>query len=217
VSTTFERSDNSPLHAGVDASSTPVDTSPFTENLLRSVLGLEDDQQIELVQALAEGKIQKGKFKTLAESYRARNEMKAYALTQLGELGCTGIYPVDSNGTENASRHKNTEQKLREARTWKYIESEKSKLIQESQGPIGKELGSQSTINALKQTSRENTKPLGSPGTQGVVPKTSSTAKKQRSPRADDRIAAKVEVGSRQTLKRGDKAIDAIVAMVSIQ
>jgi ParB-like chromosome segregation protein Spo0J len=114
---------------------------------------------------------------------------------------------------ENASRHKNTEQKLREARTWKYIETERSKLIQESQGAIGKELGSQSTISTLKQeanTTQENAKPLGSPGTQGVVPKTSNTSKKQRAPRADDRIAAKVEIGSRQTLKRGDKAIDAI-------
>lgn len=62
-------------------------TAVFSENLLRSILDLTPEQQIELVQALADGNIQKGKFKTLAENYRTRNEMKDYALTQLGELG----------------------------------------------------------------------------------------------------------------------------------
>ncbi len=59
-----------------------VTTVTFTEGLLRSILDLNPDQQLDLVQSLAKGDIQKGKFKTLAESYHARNEMQAYALQQ---------------------------------------------------------------------------------------------------------------------------------------
>lgn len=58
----------------------------FTEGLLRSILDLTPTQQLDLVQSLAKGDIQKGKFKTLAEAYKGRNEMQAYALQQLGNV-----------------------------------------------------------------------------------------------------------------------------------
>jgi hypothetical protein len=69
----------------VGTSKVPMGT--FSERLLREILDLESDQQLELVQALAKGDIQKGKFKAQAEAYKARNEMKTYALQRLGELG----------------------------------------------------------------------------------------------------------------------------------
>ena len=55
-------------------------TVVFSERLLREILSLLPDQQIELVQDLIDGRIQKGRFKTLAQAYNARNEMKT-ALT----------------------------------------------------------------------------------------------------------------------------------------
>lgn len=64
-----------------------VTTVTFTEGLLRSILDLTSEQQLELVKGLADGYINKGRFKSLAEAYRARNEMLEYALHQLGNLG----------------------------------------------------------------------------------------------------------------------------------
>src|SRR5260221_23874 len=64
-----------------------VPTGTFTEGLLRSILDLTPDQQLELVLALARGDIQKGQFKKRAEAYQARNDMKTYALERLGDLG----------------------------------------------------------------------------------------------------------------------------------
>jgi ParB-like chromosome segregation protein Spo0J len=62
----------------------------FTETLLRSILDLTPDQQTELVTSLATNpNFSKGKFKTLAESYQARNEIKEYALKRLDGLGET--------------------------------------------------------------------------------------------------------------------------------
>lgn len=49
--------------------------APFTERLLRDILPLYPHQQYELVEALSTGEIQKGKFKTRATAYRARNEI----------------------------------------------------------------------------------------------------------------------------------------------
>jgi DNA modification methylase/ParB-like chromosome segregation protein Spo0J len=73
----------------VNGVATPIVASAtFTEGLLRSILDLESEQQLELVTELATNKeFTKGKFKTLAENYQARNEMYDYALKQLGELG----------------------------------------------------------------------------------------------------------------------------------
>jgi len=62
-------------------------TAPFTEGLLRSILSLTPEQQLELVSSLARGEIQKNKFKKVAEDYQARNEMYDYAKKQLGDLG----------------------------------------------------------------------------------------------------------------------------------
>lgn len=65
-----------------------VTTVTFTETLLRSILDLTPEQQLELVTELATNKdFSKGKFKSLAENYDARNSMYAYAQQQLGALG----------------------------------------------------------------------------------------------------------------------------------
>jgi hypothetical protein len=58
----------------------------FTEYGLRSIIGLEPSQQLELVKDLAEGKITKGKFSTQAELYRYRNEARDWFLAQAGGL-----------------------------------------------------------------------------------------------------------------------------------
>jgi site-specific DNA-methyltransferase (adenine-specific)/modification methylase len=65
-------------------------TAPFTENLLRSILDLTPSQQLELVQELiTNSNFSKGKFKVLAGNYKARNQMKKYALEQIESLGDT--------------------------------------------------------------------------------------------------------------------------------
>ena len=46
----------------------------FTEGILRHILKLADSQQLELVTDLANGTINKNKFKVLAEKYRKQNE-----------------------------------------------------------------------------------------------------------------------------------------------
>lgn len=60
----------------------------FSEGLLRSILSLTLEQQLELVTALITQKdFTKKKFKELAEDYQARNEAKEYALQKLGDIG----------------------------------------------------------------------------------------------------------------------------------
>lgn len=63
----------------------------FSEGILRSILGLTPEQQLELVQALShpdkDQRITKGKFTELAKAYQGRNEMKEHGRTQLGDLG----------------------------------------------------------------------------------------------------------------------------------
>lgn len=60
----------------------------FSERLLRLILDLTPEQQLELVTELATSPhFTKGHFKSRAENYRARNEMYAYALPLLGALG----------------------------------------------------------------------------------------------------------------------------------
>ena len=65
----------------------------FTERLLRPILDLTPEQQLELVEAFAHPdknqRITKGKFKELAKAYKVRNQMKDYAQSQLGSLGET--------------------------------------------------------------------------------------------------------------------------------
>ena len=90
----------------------------FTEGLLRALLDLLPDQQTELVTELATNKdFSKGKFKTLAENYHARNEMYAYALPLLGMLGedytnqlahavYSGAYDADWKSAEHPKLHK---------------------------------------------------------------------------------------------------------------
>lgn len=72
---------------GVASNATGV---AFTEGLLRPIVSLTPDQQLELVTALAEGKIQKGRFKALAENYKARNEAGAWVREQLAGTDLIG-------------------------------------------------------------------------------------------------------------------------------
>lgn len=58
----------------------------FTENLLRDITALNAAQQLELVTDLSEGKINKNKFKALAEAYRTRNAVQEWATSQLGDI-----------------------------------------------------------------------------------------------------------------------------------
>jgi site-specific DNA-methyltransferase (adenine-specific)/modification methylase len=85
IVTTFEQNGNS---TDDDAVTPIVTTVTFTERLLRSILDLTPEQQRELVTELATNKdYSKGKFKTQAENYRARNEMYTFAFQHLGDLG----------------------------------------------------------------------------------------------------------------------------------
>jgi DNA modification methylase len=68
------------------AATTAVATATFTEGLLRSILALRPAQQVELVTDLASGRINKGKFKALAENYAKRNAAAAWATGQLGGI-----------------------------------------------------------------------------------------------------------------------------------
>jgi len=70
---------------GVAPNTTTVVPS-FTEGLLRSIVNLTPDQQVKLVKDLAANRIDKDKFKTNAEKFRARNELLAEAGRQLKDL-----------------------------------------------------------------------------------------------------------------------------------
>ena len=59
----------------------------FTEGLLRSILSLTPSQQTELVKDLVSGSITKGRFKSLAQAYKARNEMEEYTNGKLPQVG----------------------------------------------------------------------------------------------------------------------------------
>ncbi len=91
TSTTTEPSGFSGQEEVVDDHSATVDASSpalFTERLLRCILPLSAEQQLDLVHRLATSRdFSKSKFKTLAEHYRRRNEMHAFACTHLGDLG----------------------------------------------------------------------------------------------------------------------------------
>lgn len=114
IATTFEQA--VALAGDLDgaASATPV---AFTEFLLRDILDLRADQQLELVQALANGQIRKGRFTDLARAYQARNAMEAYALPQINALGedltahlldaiASGAYDADWKHPEHPKLHK---------------------------------------------------------------------------------------------------------------
>jgi ParB-like chromosome segregation protein Spo0J len=58
----------------------------FTEHLLRDITSLRGAQQLELITDLAEGKITKKKFKSLADAYRTRNAIEERAAGQLGGM-----------------------------------------------------------------------------------------------------------------------------------
>lgn len=89
IGTTFENSVPDDGEGFVLITGTTVPT--FTEGLLRDILQLRAPQQYELVYAFAhpneKERISKGKFKTLAEAYKIRNNAKKYAIKQLGVTG----------------------------------------------------------------------------------------------------------------------------------
>ena len=58
----------------------------FSERLLREVLQLRPDQQLDLVQDLAAGRINKNKFKAQAEAHRTRNAIADWLRDQLGGI-----------------------------------------------------------------------------------------------------------------------------------
>lgn len=60
-----------------------VTDGTFSENLLRSILPLPPEQQLDLVSRLAQGEIDKGKFKKQAEVLRIRNEAAAWLEKEL--------------------------------------------------------------------------------------------------------------------------------------
>lgn len=85
IVTTFEDDGNS---NDKDLVTPNVTTVTFTERLLRDILPLTLEQQMELVtELITNPNFSKGKFKTLAENYQSRNQMKAYAIEQIGTLG----------------------------------------------------------------------------------------------------------------------------------
>lgn len=63
-----------------------VAVATFTEGLLRSILPLTAAQQLELVSDLAAGKVDKKRFRLIAERYRDRNEMAEWLRAQLAEV-----------------------------------------------------------------------------------------------------------------------------------
>lgn len=103
IGTTFEISTSAKENIPVPANGTTV---PITERLLRDILPLHPRQQIELVTELVTNpNFSKGKFKTLAENYKSRNQMKEYTLKQIGTLGepyTTHLTDeIDSGGYDN--------------------------------------------------------------------------------------------------------------------
>jgi len=88
ITTTFELDSETHYTDTVVQNTTGV---VFTEGLLRSILDLRAPQQFSLVQQLANEDIKKARFKTLAESYTARNAMQRYAIRTLGDVGITLI------------------------------------------------------------------------------------------------------------------------------
>ena len=74
------------LPRGEDDATSVVAAATFTENLLRNIILLTPSQQLDLVQDLAAGRINKNKFKAQAEAYRTRNAIAGWVRDQLGEI-----------------------------------------------------------------------------------------------------------------------------------
>lgn len=70
---------------GDDAVPSVGTSVPFTEGLLRDIVPLAAAQQTELVRELADGRINKNKFKSLAEAYKARNAAAEWFRAQFGQ------------------------------------------------------------------------------------------------------------------------------------
>ncbi|WP_165943345.1 DNA modification methylase [Roseicella aquatilis] len=61
-------------------------TADFSERLLREITALAAHQQLDLVQDLAAGRINKNKFRAQAEAYRTRNAIQGWVRDQLGDI-----------------------------------------------------------------------------------------------------------------------------------
>jgi DNA modification methylase len=89
IATTFQRTAAPPENDAVAENATTVAnqaTDVFTERLVRVILPLTGDQQLDLVQDLAAGRINKNKFKAQAEAYRTRNAIADWVRDQLGDI-----------------------------------------------------------------------------------------------------------------------------------
>lgn len=113
IVTTFENAGNLVEDDEVTKEVTPV---TFTEKLLRSILDLTPEQQLELVQSLVhpvkEQRITKGKFAELAKAYKSRNDMYAYCealLKHLGESYITKLRDEVYSGAYDTDWQKSTE------------------------------------------------------------------------------------------------------------
>lgn len=85
VATTFSHLCSKEDDGAVAELATTVAT-PFTEGLLRNIVTLKPRQQLELVTDLAAEKINKARFKSTAEQYKANNEIFAHVLNSVGKI-----------------------------------------------------------------------------------------------------------------------------------
>ena len=126
VATTFQVECGKLETPSVAENATPV-AGPFTEGLLRSILDITPAQQLSLVTDLAAGKITKGKFKSTAEAYAARNELAAYATELLGttdqELLDECLAEIDSGAYDDDWRKNGKDGQ----KVWKLIQSFRDK------------------------------------------------------------------------------------------
>jgi hypothetical protein len=87
ISTTFESANKIASEDTVGEDSTPVGIPPFTEGLLRSILHLNPEQQLELVQELGTNKdFSKGKFSVMFLCCVSLSSMKALPTRKRGRF-----------------------------------------------------------------------------------------------------------------------------------
>lgn len=142
VGTTFEGVVPSDGEEAVLSNGTTVPV--FTERMLRSILPLTATQQIELVAELVSNpNFSKGKLKTLAENYHARNQMTDYALKQLGSLGepyTTHLIDEIESGGYDADWKQETHPKLQKLLATLHDEWEQKNSIQLIHGDFYEEV-----------------------------------------------------------------------------
>lgn len=78
IATTFEN--NVAENKNSDVAEDATNVAIFNEGLLRSILPLTSSQQTELVKDLISGSITKGRFKSLAQAYKAHFLLKNFPI-----------------------------------------------------------------------------------------------------------------------------------------